>query len=88
MEIDQENAQEKIPQVLKRQIDEQLDNKILEMKYNMSQKLQNLHIDLIRQFCQQESGVEDHLQKVAASNKKQKEVIAQLKMENAKLRNI
>ena len=36
MEIDQENAQEKIPQVLKRQIDEQLDNKILEMKYNMS----------------------------------------------------
>jgi len=70
MEIDQENAQEKIPQVLKRQIDEQLDNKILEMKYNMSQKLQNLHIDLIRQFCQQESGVEDHLQKVAASNKK------------------
>lgn len=61
---------------MKKLIDDMLDKKVNEMKYDINGKLQNLHIDLIRQFCQQETSMEDNLRNIALSNKKQKEVIA------------
>ena len=44
--------------------------------------MQNLHVDLIRQFCQQENEVESYLQQVAINNNKQKAQIKQMRAEN------
>lgn len=81
---DGENA--RLPLRLRKEIDKMLDQKVVEMKHAVAQKLHNIHLDLIRQMIQQESQVEDCLQAVASRNREQKEIIKQLKQENEKLR--
>lgn len=77
-----------LPLQLRKEIDKMLDQKMVEMKHAVAQKMHNIHLDLIRQMVQQESQVEDCLQVVSSRNKEQKEVIKQLKQENEKLRQI
>ena len=72
----------RIPRQLRTEIDKQLDQKVLQIKHNISQKIKNIHVDLIRQMVQQEGQMEDYLQEVARKNKEQKDIIKQLKAEN------
>ena len=59
---DGENA--RLPLHLRKEIDKMLDQRVVEMKHAVAQKLHNIHLDLIRQMVQQEGQVEDCLQSV------------------------
>ena len=49
----------KLPQKIKNQIDSQLDQKMAEFKHMIQQQITNIQIDIIRQFTEQESQIED-----------------------------
>ena len=69
-------------------VDRLLDEKMMLLKCSLSKKLQNIQLDLIRQMVHQESSVEETLQSISASNKRQKKVVQELATENARLRQI
>ena len=73
---------------MKTQIEEMLDGKMLTLKHDLSQRISNIQLDLIRQMVQQEGQLENCLQAVASSNKLQKQLVKQLAEENQKLRSI
>ena len=52
------------------------------MRHHLQQQITNMQIDMIRQFTQQESEIEDYLETIAINNRKQKDVIKQLSQEN------
>ena len=64
-----------IPFHIKEEVDKAVDGAINLMRHDVECKIKNLHIDLIRQFCQQENEVESHLQTIAIHNRKQKTII-------------
>ena len=69
-------------------VDRLLDEKMMLLKCSLSKKLQNIQLDLIRQMVHQESSVDETLQAISASNKRQKKVVQELATENARLRQI
>ena len=52
---------DRIPSQTKLEVDKALDEKFNLIKYDVESKIKNLHVDLIRQFCQQENEVENFL---------------------------
>lgn len=77
-----------LPAHIREQINQKLDENIAVMKYDIQEKISNIQLDMIRQFMQQESQIEDQLNTIAIHNKSQKEIIKKLTSENQKLRGI
>ena len=76
LDIANENTNEpKISAAMRKEIDQMLDTKMAEIKHGFQQKIHNMHLDLIRNLCQQESQIENSLETIAAHNKQQKEAI-------------
>lgn len=48
-----------LPAHVREQINRKLDENIAMMKYDMQEKISNIQLDMIRQFMQQESQMED-----------------------------